>query len=98
MTAPVFIGDEISATGYRLSGVRTRTPEPNETLEVLTWACEHAPLVMITAEYAAHLTSADSEHFLSRISPPVVVVPAIRSQASGKALANRLRAQMGVLE
>ena len=98
MSTPVFIGDEITAAGYRMAGLVTRTPDTDDILAELQRACEHAPLIIITDEYVAHLPSADRERCLSSIEPTVVVVPSIRSEASGKALVRRLRASMGVLE
>lgn len=98
MAAPIFIGDEVSAAGYRLAGVRIRTPGPIEVLEVITWACRQSPLVMITTEYAAMLSASDQDHLLSQLTPALVVVPDIRSKTAEGELARRMRAQLGVLE
>lgn len=98
MAAPIFIGDEVSAAGYRLAGIRIRTPEPKELLEVVNWACKQSPLVMITTEFAAMLPASERERFLSQLSPPLVEVPDIRNKTAGSELTRRMRAQLGVLE
>ena len=98
MAVPIFIGDEVNAAGYRLAGVRVRTPASEDILNVITWACSQSSLVMMTPEYAAMLSDSDHDHFLSQESPPVVVVPDIRATKHVEDLANRLRAQLGVLE
>lgn len=98
MAAPIFIGDEVNAAGYRLAGVRVRTPNPDDILDVIKWASAQSSLVMLTPEYAAMLSDSDHDHFLSQESPPVVVVPDIRASKHKDVLANRLRSQLGVLE
>ena len=98
MSAPVFIGDEISAAGYRLAGLQVRTPTAEDLPEVIHWACQQAPLVLISSAYAALLPKADTERLLSQVSPPVVLVPEIGSTQPGRELAMRMRAQLGVLE
>lgn len=98
MSAPVFIGDEISAAGFRLAGARIRTPDAEEIVKVLDWASEHACFIMITAEYLGLLTSEQQQRYLQQVQPPLVVVPDIRNQHTVKDLATHLRAQLGVLE
>lgn len=98
MTAPVFIGDEISAAGFRLAGVRIRTPAYDEILQTLEWASKQASLILITTEYLDMLTSEDHERFLQQLLPPVVVVPDINDYYQAEDLATSLRAQLGVLE
>lgn len=49
MTVPVFIGDEVTAAGFRLAGVRIRNPEPEDVGSVLDWAVKNTSLIIITA-------------------------------------------------
>ena len=98
MSAPVFIGDEISAAGFRLAGLRIRTPDPEELDKVLDWAETHACFIIITTQYLNMLTLEQQQHYLKQVQPPLVVVPDIRSQHTMKDLATHLRAQLGVLE
>lgn len=98
MTAPVFIGDEISASGFRLAGLRIRTPETEDIDKVMTWASEHASFIIITAQYLNFLTIEQQQRYLQQLQPPLVVVPDIRNQHTVRDLATHLRAQLGVLE
>ncbi len=98
MVAPVFIGDEVTAAGFRLAGVRVRTPQEGELAGVLDWANSNTSLVYITAEYAATLDHDQQYRLFTQLDPPVVVIPDIRSNTPVQDLATELRAQLGVLE
>lgn len=98
MTAPVFIGDEISAAGFRLAGVRIRTPSAEELPSVLSWARKNTSLIMITADYLKKLDQAEQNKLVSQLDPPVAVVPDIRVKTPVEDLATQLRSQLGVLE
>ena len=98
MAAPVFIGDELTAAGYRLAGIRIRTPEPEDVLQTLEWASTDSSLIMITPDYINVLSSDDYNRFLSQETPAVIVVPDIRGATSMEDFARTLRAQLGVLE
>ena len=98
MVAPVFIGDEVTAAGFRLAGVRIRIPEEEELSRVVEWANNNTSLIFITAEYAARLSQDQQNRLLSHKDPPVVVIPDIRTNTPVQDLATQLRAQLGVLE
>ena len=51
MGAPVFIGDEAVAAGFRLCGLRTVVPAPGEELSALELARADAPLVLVKYLY-----------------------------------------------
>ncbi len=98
MSVPVFIGDEVSASGYRLAGLRVRIPEPDDLPAVLSAVCAEAPLVLLSADLARQLPDRQLESLLAGIAPPVVVVPDVRGRAKLDDLATRMRRQLGVLE
>ena len=75
MAAPVFIGDEITAAGYRLAGARTLVPETGEVAAALAAAAD-AELVLISVDCAAELPAAELERRLSEAAPLLLVVPA----------------------
>ena len=95
---PVYIGDEVEASGYRLAGIEVRVPPRNEILPTIRAACEAAPLVLIGAATAREIPPAELDRLLARVVPAVVVVPDVRHRVALPDLAMRLRGQLGVLE
>lgn len=98
MTVPVYIGDAVSAAGYRLAGLRVHVPETTDVRSEIVQAGGAAPLVLLGADIAAQLPVAELDRLLSQVAPAVVVVPDVRGQAALPDLVNRLRQQLGVLE
>lgn len=98
MLTPVFIGDEVSAAGFRLAGVRIRTPLAEELPTVISWANNNSSLIMITEEFLAKLDRSAQQRLVSQLQPPVAVVPDIRGTTPVADLATQLRSQLGVLE
>ena len=95
---PVYIGDEVSACGYRLAGLETLVPAESSLVTDIEQAVSNAALVLISAEIAVRLPEDKREQLLARIHPPVVVVPDVRGNAQLTDMATRLRKQLGVLE
>jgi vacuolar-type H+-ATPase subunit F/Vma7 len=98
MPAPVFIGDEVTAAGFRLAGVRIRTPSAEELPKVLAWSKRNVSLILITAECVAMLDKEQQTELVGQLEPPVVVIPDIRVKTPIQDLATHLRSQLGVLE
>ena len=98
MAAPVFIGDEVTAAGFRLAGVRVRTPLAEELPTVLAWAKRNTSLILITGECMAMLDEETRAGLVSQLEPAVVVVPDIRVKTPIHDLATQLRSQLGVLD
>jgi vacuolar-type H+-ATPase subunit F/Vma7 len=98
MQAPVYIGDEVSAAGYRLAGLQVHVPAADAVLETVEAVCEQAPLVLLGSDLASRVPAQQLDELLSRVQPAVVVVPDIRGRAGLPDLAHRLRKQLGVLE
>lgn len=98
MSVPVYIGDAVSAAGFRLAGLRIHVPDTSELLMQIEQAATDAPLVLLGADLAAQLPVAELDRLLSAVTPAVVVVPDVRGQADLPDLATRLRQQLGVLE
>ena len=98
MNVPVFIGDEVSAAGYRLAGLRVQVPAADEAIAVVEAACSEAPLVLLGSDFASRIPQQLLDELLSRVEPAVIVVPDIRGQAPLPDMAQRLRKQLGVLE
>jgi vacuolar-type H+-ATPase subunit F/Vma7 len=96
MSAPIYIGDEVSAAGYRLAGAIVRTPRAGEEAATLDWARALAPLVLVSAPVAAAIAETTLRTALSAPSPLLLVVPDLQGQVPLPDLAARLRAQLGL--
>jgi vacuolar-type H+-ATPase subunit F/Vma7 len=75
MSAPVFIGDEVTASAYRLAGMVTRVPKKGDVANVFDAATGAATLVVISAEYAALLPGETLREAVRRADPLILVVP-----------------------
>lgn len=98
MIAPVFLGDELSAAGYRLAGAVVRTPGAGEEASFFEWARREAPIVLVTAAIAARLPSGLLARAYAAGQPPVLVVPDVRRRTAPPDLARRVRRQLGMEE
>jgi len=96
MAAPVYLGDEVSAAGYRLAGALVRTPRAGEEAAALTWARSQAPLVLVSAAVAAGIGDASLRGALSAPTPLLLVVPDLQGAVPLPDLAARLRGQLGL--
>lgn len=96
MDAPIYIGEELSATGYRLAGAQTFVADTAVNLEELVDAAvARSPLVLLGAAAAAALPAERLHALLRRLEPRVVVVPDIGG-AAPLDLAGWLRGQLGM--
>ncbi|WP_303901506.1 V-type ATP synthase subunit F [Thiohalomonas denitrificans] len=96
MTAPVFIGDELSAAGYRLAGVRIWTPDDEELLPVFRRAREEADLILLNVDYARRLPAAEVREAQRALRPQLLIVPDIRHQHPMRDLLSRIHNQLGM--
>jgi vacuolar-type H+-ATPase subunit F/Vma7 len=96
MSAPIFIGDEISASAYRLAGAEVRTPTSDELAATIKRAFAESDLVLITAQYAQRLPADELAQMQAQLHPLVLVVPDVRERAPLPDYANQLRRQLGI--
>lgn len=96
MPAPIFIGDEVSASAYRLGGARVRVTSGERVAADFAWACAEAELILITSEYAAQLPSDELLRAQSQLRPLLVVVPDIRGRVPLPDLCQWIRTQLGL--
>lgn len=98
MTYPVYIGDEATAAGFRLAGIRVYSPAATSLQETLRAAAADASLVMLSARLAQQLPANALQRLQASTSPPVVVVPDPGGDTPLPDLATRLRRELGMLE
>lgn len=75
MLAPVFIGDEVSAAGYRLAGADIRTPAKDELVREFRRALGETDFLILTAAHAALLPPTLIAEAVRRAEPLVLIVP-----------------------
>jgi len=92
----VFIGDELSAAGFRLAGARVHVPDEMETRAVFESAQRDARLLLITAEVAARLPPAMLSRALVGTHPLLLVVPDVRQRQAPPDLVGRVRRLLGM--
>ena len=96
MTAPVYIGDELSAAGWRLAGASVALPTAGEETAALLSACAAAPLVLVSAAVAARNDPAALATAASAMAPLMLVVPDPQGVVTLPDLGARLRGQLGL--
>jgi len=96
MSAPVYLGDEVSAAGFRLAGLQARTPPRGDETAALSAARAEAPLVLVSAAIAARVAERELRAALAALTPLVLVVPDIDGATPVPDLALRLRIQLGL--
>ncbi len=92
----VFLGDELSAAGFRLAGVAARVPPHGEEAAWLEAALQEAQMVLISARCAAALSPAVIEPALALRSPLVMVLPDWRGARPANEPAAKVRNVLGI--
>lgn len=98
MSVAEFIGDEVTAAGYRLYGVDVHIADSGNALSLIRQACERASLVLIASPTAQYLEKAELAALLANIHPPVLVVPDVRGLQEVPDIVSRVHKQLGMLE
>jgi len=96
--APVFLGDELSAAGFRLGGALARTPAHGDEAAVFEWARQQSPLVLLTPAVAARLPAEQLARALAATTPLVLIVLDVRGREQPPDLTQALRRQLGMEE
>ena len=93
---PAYLGDEISAAGYRLAGAQVEVPAEGAETDALAQARRRAPLVLVSAAVAARIERGALQAALAALTPLVLVVPDPQGGAPLPDMAARLRTQLGL--
>lgn len=96
VTSVTFIGDELSAAGFRLAGARTLTPEKSETAKVLAGARQDCEMLLITAEYAREIPNRLLEQALANGKPLMLIVPDVLRQFQAPDLVRVVDRALGI--
>jgi vacuolar-type H+-ATPase subunit F/Vma7 len=96
MTAAAYLGDEVSAAGWRLAGVCVQTPPAGDEAAALQVARTQAPLVLVSAAVASRIPTPALRAALAALAPLVLVVPDREGGVPMPDIATRLREQLGL--
>jgi vacuolar-type H+-ATPase subunit F/Vma7 len=88
----VFIGDELTAAGFRLTGIATHTPPAEGRTTAISEAAQGTSLLVVAGEYAAAVPMKDA----GAAGPLVAVIPDIRGHVGPADLAGKLRRTLGI--
>ena len=98
MSVAEYIGDEVSAAGYRLCGIQTHIADDSNALSLIRKACERASLVLVGSSALQYIHSTDVDELLASIQPPVLIVPDVSGMHAVPDIASRVNKQLGLLE
>ena len=98
MLVAEFIGDAVSAAGYRLCGVETRVADRGNALKLINDACARAELVLVSSSMLPYIRAAELDELLARTQPAVLIVPDVRGLHAVPDIASRINRQLGLLE
>lgn len=96
MGPAIFIGDELSAAGFRLTGIETIVPAPDDAGAALADARKRASLVIMTAELANQVPAADLEEAMLAEAPMLAILPDVLFRVAPPDLGKRLRSVLGI--
>jgi vacuolar-type H+-ATPase subunit F/Vma7 len=92
----IFIGDELTAAGFRLTGIETLVPQPDAAGSALQDARKRAGLVIMTADLARHVRPPELEVAMLAETPTIAIIPDVLFGAPVPDLARRLRSALGI--
>ncbi len=94
----VFIGDEVSAAGFRLAGMTCHSPAPEQVTALFQHVRGEAGLILITAEYAGHVPEGLLAEAQREQRPLLLVMADIRGRVPPVDIVSALKRQLGLAE
>jgi vacuolar-type H+-ATPase subunit F/Vma7 len=96
MGRAIFIGDELSAAGFRLTGIETLVPKPDAVESAFADARTRGSVVIITADLARHIPPPQLEAAMLAEAPTLAIIPDVLFRAPVPDLTRRLRSVLGI--
>ena len=92
-----YIGDEVTAAGYRLAGAETRVPAPAEVGEAFRRACaDGADVILLSAALASEVDPGELSAALIAEAPLVAIVPDAFGRRPPPDVARDVRLALGI--
>ena len=98
MTTTAFIGDELTAAGFRLAGAQVYSPAVEEIPELFRRLGRECELLLLTAEAADLVPRALIHQVTAAGRPLLLVVPDARQKRQPEDLTAMLRGKLGMSE
>jgi vacuolar-type H+-ATPase subunit F/Vma7 len=98
MALCAFVGDELSALGFRLGGVECHSPTPAETTALFRTLQERVQLILLTAEAAQALPPDLLRRTQAAERPLVLVIADVRRRVLPPDQVEQVRRQLGMAE
>lgn len=98
MATAEFIGDEVSAAGYRLCGIEIHIATGNNAMQLIRQSCERASLVLVSSSMLQYIPAAELDALLAQVQPPLLVVPDVRGRHELPDITSRINKQLGLME
>lgn len=93
----VFVGDELTAAGWRLAGLETRVPASGEAADCVDRVLRAGPALLLLGASVARALAPDAlDELLRSIAPPVLVVGEAAAPGMPFDFAGRVRRELGV--
>lgn len=96
MTIAAFIGDEVSATAWRLVGVRATAVEKGDVAAAFEAELGDPGLLMITAACAAELDSERLDAAVRNAKPLILIVPDAANRSAPPDLDSEVDRVLGI--
>ncbi len=94
---PEFIGDELTAAGYRLVGFAAYSPPLAQAARLIRERiAQQPPLLLITAEYAEQLEADWLDQALAVFDPPLGIVVDAAGRVPVHDMAERIQGVLGI--
>lgn len=92
----IYIGDELTAAGFRLAGAQVLLPAAGEEAASLARAQSEAQLILLSADVAARIPREALDAALAALAPLTLVVPDLLGRQPVPDRVQRLRRRMGM--
>ena len=97
MARVCYIGDEVTAAGYRLAGAESRVPTPSEAGEVFRRACsDGVDVILLSAALAPQIDPGELSAALIAEQPLVAIVPDAFGRHPPPDVARDVRLALGI--
>ena len=98
VTRCAFIGDEVSAVGFRLAGVAAHSPEPAQAPELFRRLRGEAALILVTQEALGWVGEGTVRAAMAAARPLILVIPDVRGRSAPPDIGEAIRRQLGMAE